>query len=494
MSRAMRPPAAALACSLALASWSCAPASSGGAGGVLVIVVDELRADHVSLLGYDRLTTPNLDAFAAQSAVFERAWSTAPWSVPAHVSLLTGCDPAIAERYLPPETVASPPMRWRIPRAAPSLPEEMLRAGFSTAAFVDDPLIGPALGFDRGFQEFRAFEAPRDGVEQHYGAKAVFERFTRWLGERGHGEKWFAYLHVCDLVRSWDAPDPGWQRRYVPREALDFAPPVADSPTTFFAIPRRRWSGGFETLGEYEARYDAAVSMLDAELGGLLDELATRRDYAEIAVVIASTHGVSFGEGGLYLDHGGLNDADLRSLLVVRPAARWKASWAGWREASPASLIDVAPTLLEFEGLAAPRGMHGVSWRERLASPSTAAVAAPWRAVFARYGRQDGFAAMDERYALASTRPWITDPPHLRWTWYGGAEPADPRPLELWTDRDAGTLDAAQADPAAVQRLRDAARTWFEEIERQRQRYNPVDWVVPVDEPTADSPDARSGN
>jgi arylsulfatase A-like enzyme len=461
---------------VALLVAACAPAAVSEGGSVLVIVVDELRADHCSLMGYDRETTPKLDALAQQGVVFEQAFTTAPWGVPAHMALLTGCDPGIAERYLPPGAPGALALRWRLPSGAPSLAEEMLRAGLSTAAFVDTPMIGPALGFTRGFQEFSLVE-PRDvrGPED-YGARGVLTRLSRWLGERRRGERWFAYVQLSDLTRVWGAPDPAWDRRFEPREELDHAPPVVDLPSAFFAIPRRRWYGAYSTLAEYEARYDGALAKLDAELGALFEDLRARRDFGDVTLVVASAHGVSFGEGGVYVDHGALTDADLRSLLVVRPADRLAEALRGRRESGVASLIDVAPTLLELIGVEPPRGMQGLSWRAALDASAGAPPDRAERRVFAHFARQDGFAAMDARFSYAWTRPWISDPAYLQRQWYGGPIPGDPQPLEILRDR---AQPGAQPDDAAERSaaLHAAGRAWLEEVEAARRRYNSTDWT-----------------
>ncbi len=456
--------------------FACTPAPSTDRGNVLVIVIDELRADHCSLMGYDRATTPKLDAIAKQGVVFDNAFTTAPWGVPAHMSVLTGCDPGIAERYVPDAAKSSIALRWRLPSGAPSLAEEMLRAGFETAAFVDTPRIGPALGFTRGFQEFSLIEA-RDvrGPEDH-GARGVLTRLRRWLGERRGGERWFAYVQLSDLTRVWDKPDPAWDRRFEPREELDHAPPVVDLPSAYFAIPRRRWFGAYSTLAEYEARYDGALAKLDAELGGLFEELRTRRDFNDTTIVVASAHGISFGEGGVYVDHGALTDADLRALLVVRPADRFAQALRDRRVSEVASLIDLAPTLLELEGAETPRGMQGVSWAAALDAGVGAPPERPQRRVFAHFARQDGFAAMDARYSYAWTRPWITDAPYLQRQWYGGPLPEDPKPLEILRDRNSpdAPIEDAQALSAAAYA---AGRAWLDDVEAARRRHNSTDWA-----------------
>ncbi len=457
---------------LASALPACKPRSRQARGALLVIVVDELRADHCSLLGYDRETTPQLAALAAEGALFERAFTTAPWSVPAHLALLTGCDPGVAERYLPPDAPVSAVLRWRLPAGAPSFAEEMLRAGFSTAAFVENPLIGPALGFARGFQTFENLEA---GGGERRERGGPLGRLEKWIAERDEGEPWFAYVQLSSLVRTWDEPDAHWDRRFEPRAQLALAPPVVDSHYAWFAAPRRRWSGAYTTLGEYEARYDGALAKLDLELGRFVDKLRTRRDFNELTLAIVGAYGLSFGEGGLYLDSGGLTESDLRSLCLIRPADRTPNAPRGTRISAVASTIDLAPTLLEGHGAQPPGSMQGHSWWGQIAGK--AAPPSQDRVVFARYARQDGFLAAKTELTYAYSRPWLTDPQHLVRAWYGGAAPSDPQPIHTLVERTAEGWSAPReitdAEQPPLRELRDAAQAWFQRVEDARRAFHP---------------------
>lgn len=460
---------------------ACTRRAGESRGALLVIAIDELRADHTSLLGYDRATTPYLDELARDGTVFTRAFSTAPWNVPAHLSLLTGCDPGVSKRYLPPGALNSLALRWRLPASAPSMAEEMLRAGFSTAAFVDDPLIGPALGFARGFQDFDMLEASEAGGPDAWGARGVLGRLERWLARRDEGEAWFAYVQLSDLQRAWEPVDPPWERRFEPRAELDLAPPVADSHYAYFAIPRRRWSGAWATLGEYEAHYDSALARLDEELGAFLERLRERRDFAGLTIAIVGTHGLSFGEGGLYVDSGGSSEADLRALCIVRPAERFTAAPRGARIDAAASLIDVAPTMLELHGAEFPPAMQGRSWKAGLAGLAPIPPRDS-RVVFAGYARQEGFFAADADTTYSLARPWLCEPQHLLRAWYGGPPPANPLPVEHLAVRAADgrmvARELSEFEPERLEALRAAAQAWFERVEAARQAFHPAEWAA----------------
>src|SRR5882672_6787192 len=347
----------ALACSASCAR-PVVPAGSGR--GVLLIVIDGLRADHVGCYGYDRATTPELDALTRDGVVFDDAFTTATWMVPAYASLLTGCDPYVARRVLPPDIPPALATVWHVPDGAPHAAAEMLRNGWDTAAFLDNGMIAPVYGFARGFQTFNAFGDEPIHSGDDLGASGVTTRFETWLNGRRVGANWFAMLQISDLDRVWNESDETWDTYFAPRPELDFVPPVGDAARIFFAIPRARWSGGMRTLGEYEAEYDGALRRVDTRLGRLLNSLRTRGVLEHTTVIVTSSFGVGFGEAGLYLDHGTLTDVDLHVPLIIKPADG--SEWArGTHSSDVASTIDVAPTLLALQGVDVPNGMQGES-------------------------------------------------------------------------------------------------------------------------------------
>src|SRR5262245_6851668 len=117
---------------------ACGSRTAEGVGpGVLVIGVDALRADHLAVHGYDRDTSPVLTSLAQEGVRFEQAFTSAPQLIPAHVALLTGCEPSVARRFLAPEFEGLNERRWQIPARVPRMAVEFLAAGYATAAFVD---------------------------------------------------------------------------------------------------------------------------------------------------------------------------------------------------------------------------------------------------------------------------------------------------------------------------------------------------------------------
>jgi arylsulfatase A-like enzyme len=457
----LRAPAALALAVGALLGCGPRPTDATPGRGLLIVAIDALRADHVSSLGYDRPTTPTLDGLAQGGATFLDAWSAAPEVLPANAALLTGCDPRLARRSEP--SAGGPAAEltsWYVPASLPSLAQELLARGFETAAFADHPAISPLRGLGKGFQTFQGFREDAVNPELELGFEGVATRFDHWLAGRAASADWFAYLHLNDLERMWSRPtaDPRWDTLYEPRAALAWVPPVAEGDHAFFAIPRPRWAGGSKSLGEYESRYDGALRQLDVKLGRLLEKLRRSGRLDRTTVVVVGTRGVCFGEGGLFLDTGGLTPADLRVPWVIRPAQDL-ALQRGLRVEGLASLIDVAPTLLDLLGIGAPSAMQGVSHAARLRG-----LPAPEReVVFAAGGFQRGRAAVDPDWLWTLKRPGDAPSEVLRRTWFG-ATSRDPLAVTELAPR----APSGGAAAAAEKRLGAAAESWYAWIDRAR--------------------------
>ena len=137
---------------------------------VLVLVVDTLRADHLSAWGYERPTSPNIDALAQRGVRFSRAVAQCSWTAPSMVSLMTG-------RYL-----AGP--RLGIPDDVTPLAEIFQAAGYATAAFISNPLLDEKHGFHRGFDHV-----------QHIPPYQPDAPIVEWI-EGQAGKLTFTYVHL----------------------------------------------------------------------------------------------------------------------------------------------------------------------------------------------------------------------------------------------------------------------------------------------------------
>ena len=150
----MRPATPALS---ALAGLCALAASCGGESravharqgryNVVIVSIDTLRADHVGAYGYERPTTPLLDRLAGEGTRFERCYSQATYTLPSHMSLLTGLFPS--------QHAVEDPARALLDPELVTFPELFRERGFSTAAFTEGGLVTAEYGFSHGFDVYR---------------------------------------------------------------------------------------------------------------------------------------------------------------------------------------------------------------------------------------------------------------------------------------------------------------------------------------------------
>ncbi len=284
---------------------------------VVLVSLDTVRADHLSGYGYPRATTPAIDAaLIARGTLFEQVSTTYPMTHHAHASLFTGRYPAALS------TDGVLPASRRIPTLARALGE----AGYLTLGVTEDALVGHEFGLTRGFDQVveHAFRAPPE--ERGH---PVFKEGVAALHAYGDRPV-FLFLHTYKAHAPYE-PSPAYRDRFAARPA-----PLAAG---FDLPPARR--------ADFDA-YDASIREADDALGGFLRELDHLGLAERTLVVLVSDHGEAFGEHGM-VEHGmSPHEPALRVPLVLRgPGVP-----AGRRVASPASLVDVAPTILDLLGLA----------------------------------------------------------------------------------------------------------------------------------------------
>jgi len=362
------------------------PEASAGASGeapnVLVIILDTVRAMNLSLYGYARATTPEIEKRAAQGVTFDHAFATAPWTLPSHAGIFTG-------RY-PTEFRAS----WTeaFDDRFPTLAERLGAKGYLTAAFIaNHNYTSYDSGLDRGFQHYQDYLVDGEQImrSSSLAQTTIYQQVKR---SRTLGEAWKAILasnwgtpktlasspkHGDEVSRefvSWlDATRARHSRRpffaflnYMDAHQPTYAPPPFDS----------KFSGGMKGV----ARYDAAIAFLDHQVGLVLDSLERRGLLDNTIVVVAADHGELWGEHEIYGHAHNVYLPVLEVPLVMRYPARLPA---GVRVARPVSLRDVSATIAELVGLDGESSFPGASLVP-LAHGDSAAASSP---VFSQVAR-----------------------------------------------------------------------------------------------------------
>jgi arylsulfatase A-like enzyme len=326
-----------LGTALVLAPLACG--TREGRPRLLVLVsIDTLRPDHLGLYGYERATSPVLDALALESTVFDEAMSSSPWTLPAHASLLTGLYPSrhgltSHERYLG--------------SSLATLAQLYSQAGYRTAAVVNSHNLGPEFGLDRGFQQYRYVE---ERVDRREPSTEITDQGMEWV--KGAGESpLFLFLHYYDVHSDYSS---------LPEHETQFLRTyegIADGSTAQLAAHREgRVSLSPEDAPNLIDRYDAGIRQMDEEIGRFLDFLRERGLWADTFFVLTSDHGEEFFE------HGGVLHGQTQYQEVIRVPLIFKGPGVppGRRVSTPVSLVDVAPTLLERAGIAVPEGLDGI--------------------------------------------------------------------------------------------------------------------------------------
>ncbi len=330
-------------------------AAERNAPNVLLLILDTVRAQSTSLHGYARRTTPVLDALADSGVRFDRAYSTAPWTLPSHASLFTG-------RY-PHELSAD----WVTPldNADLTLAERFRDAGYVTGGFVGNYMVSHEVGVARGFAHYEDFQ--RD-VRQLAMSAALTTWLLHWPRLR-RAIHWYEHVNrrTADAVNAGVVP---WVRSRGTRpyfafvnyfDAHEFYLPPAPFATMFGPdSARKNWNIGFsmpnggiafrsskasmtphEVQAERDA-YEAAIAYVDSRIGMLLDSLAAAGTLDNTIVVVTSDHGEHFGEHGRFNHGATLYPQVLHVPLLITAPGRVPA---GKRVGDFVTLRDLAATI-----------------------------------------------------------------------------------------------------------------------------------------------------
>ncbi len=319
---------------------------TGGPHTVVLVSLDTLRPDRLGVYGNGPEVSPNLDALAAESVVFEQALAPAPWTLPSHMSMLTGLDPvAHGVRNA----------GYALSRHVDTLAEVLQRAGFDTGAFTDGGFVSAEFGFDAGFDVYED-ERVNEGIN---GFRRSLPNAIEWLADADSDDDVFLFLHTFDAHAPYDSPDPEILEHFRAR-------PTPDGPDDHFLYQAQYMDQqvkmgvtGYGRMSALLNDYDAGVHQADVGLGQVLAKLRELGRYENALIVVTSDHGESFFDHGLHVGHGlGTTNDELAIPMIVRFPGGQRG---GERRDDLVDLIDVAPTVLDVVGLERPEAMQGDS-------------------------------------------------------------------------------------------------------------------------------------
>jgi arylsulfatase A-like enzyme len=327
---------AVLVVAAACGSGGDAPAGSAPAvKNIVLISVDTLRPDHLGIYGYERDTSPAIDALGRVGWVFDAAYAPVPRTGPSVASMLTGMFVRHADE-------------WAVPDTRRTLAELLNAEGWRTVAAVDNANLSNELGYGRGFEVYReTWNESEDEIEK---TRLITQTGLEYIEQfAASAEPFFLWLHYVNPHGPY-RPPAEFTARFMEDEHFDDRVQLRPGSGYVGRIRRREYVEGERRLGYYVAQYDAEVAFSDDEVGQVLTALDAHESLADTAVVLTADHGESLGEDDVYFKHGPLiGEAHVRVPLIVRAPGVADAE----RIAAPVSLIDVVPTLLEMVGASA---------------------------------------------------------------------------------------------------------------------------------------------
>lgn len=304
---------------------------------VVVIVVDTLRADHLSQYGYQRPTSPALERFTAESTLFAAAYSTSSWTQPSVASLFTGLLPA----------------RHGVVKQSAILPSEfetlaglLSGGGWNTAGFSGNLFVGEKTGFDRGFEYFEGHDGK---VLVYPDVEDMLERVDLWLN-RAHNEERPSFLYFQPMNCHGPYRVPVERRADLlgeaPSEAFDYNDDLMEAILKKGDLAARERVTP-EYLESLRDQYDTAIRYSMDTVGLLLETLRNEGLYDNALIVVTSDHGEElFDHGGFGHGYSLFEEVVRIPLWIKRPRQRESA-----RVEQPVSLVDLLPTILETTGI-----------------------------------------------------------------------------------------------------------------------------------------------
>lgn len=314
---------------------ACGPDEDAGPArpaNVVVILVDTLRADHLGYHGYDRPTSPRIDALAAESVSFMQHSVHASRTGPSVASLITGLHPR-SHGVVNPLTHFD--AKGMLNDSQTTLAEILSDAGYQCAGFVANTNISEKLGFSQGFDHYELL--------RWKSADVLNAALFAWLDKRAESAKsdepLCLYLHYVDPHSPYEAPadvakvftDPGYRGK------------VKGGHRQLDRVVAGKLHFDDADLHQLKALYDAEIRFFDTQLGVLLDDLEARGLLDGALVVFVSDHGEEMLDHDSLLHGYTLYEEQLRVPLLIR-----HPNLAPARIESPSRQIDILPTLLDL--------------------------------------------------------------------------------------------------------------------------------------------------
>jgi arylsulfatase A-like enzyme len=305
---------------------------------VILISIDTLRADHLSCYGYSRNTSPNIDRFAQDGVLFTNTIAQSSWTLPSHMSMLTGLYPS-GHGVLSTDN--------KLSEGQSTLGELLQNVGYETAAITD----GGNVNHRFGYQGFDFFD---DKPVQTWGSiEVTYTKAVNW-SRKNNSKPFFLFLHTYQVHAPY-SPSPQYDvysdKNY--RGMLEETEKKV--ATDYHSIKDKMKQEDYVYLID---KYDGDIYYTDHFLGKLFQELRDLGLYDSSIIILTSDHGENFLDHKAYkIGHLELYDEVIKVPLIIKAPAFPQNRIV---EAQVES-IDIMPTVLELLGLPVPAGIDGDS-------------------------------------------------------------------------------------------------------------------------------------
>lgn len=343
-----------------------------GSPNLVVVVLDTTRADRLSLYGYPKLTSPNLERLAQDSAVFDRCIATSAWTLPTHASIFTGLFPSrhgahLAGRWAEMRTrLGMPAVAWPLGEDKLTLAEILRAHGYATAAVVANfSYLFRDFGLSQGFDYYsdaprfiwrrrpaitkiaRQFR-PSFLLKPYRSAEEINGEALAWLDRLGGGP-FFLFLNYMEPHHPWLAPTSrrGWWRELWGGLNRIDSRDLYTHEVKLLSPEERRY---------IDEQYDGEIAHMDRALGRLMEALRARGDYDDTLIVVVGDHGELLGEHGSL---GHIGRMLYEELLWVPLLVKYPGKRLAGRLADPVQQVDIFTTVLQVLGMPVPAGTQG---------------------------------------------------------------------------------------------------------------------------------------
>ena len=320
---------------------------------VVFYLVDTLRTDALGAYGSERGDSPALDAFAGQAAVFEQAYTQAPWTLPSVTTINTST-------YPPSHRVLS--FSERVGPQVQTLTEYMQSRGYHTVGFVANTNGGRGAGLDQGFDEFTDHKVVSDAARDSASKPGnLMQSLFDWAAA-DHGDKpLFLYVHTIEPHQPYEGYVPAQPGRFTgdKEENGRLMQLMQDQRKLMAALNTGTLDApGSRRLEELSARlagrlpdlhdlYGGDVRQADRNFGHLVQLLGRRPRWKDTVVLFVSDHGEEFLEHGGWFHGQSVYQELLHVPFLLRLPGRTDA---GLRIDAEVGLVDVLPTLADIVG------------------------------------------------------------------------------------------------------------------------------------------------